>query len=61
MNRGRVGEERGGKETDGCPLTLGVFQGLCGVWIINVPAEDPVMIIHTLGKLWSRSKESLMQ
>jgi hypothetical protein len=22
MNRGRVGEERGGKETDGCPLTF---------------------------------------
>jgi hypothetical protein len=22
MNRGIVGEERGGKETDGCPLTL---------------------------------------
>jgi hypothetical protein len=22
MNRGRVGEERGGKETDGCLLTL---------------------------------------
>jgi hypothetical protein len=22
MNRGRVGEERGGKEKDGCPLTL---------------------------------------
>jgi hypothetical protein len=22
MNRGRVGEERGGKEMDGCPLTL---------------------------------------
>jgi hypothetical protein len=21
MNRGRVGEEKGGKETDGCPLT----------------------------------------
>jgi hypothetical protein len=21
MNRGRVGEERGGKEMDGCPLT----------------------------------------
>jgi hypothetical protein len=20
MNKGRVGEERGGKETDGCPL-----------------------------------------
>jgi hypothetical protein len=23
MNRGRVGEERGGKETEGCPLTGG--------------------------------------
>jgi hypothetical protein len=22
MNKGRVGEERRGKETDGCPLTL---------------------------------------
>jgi hypothetical protein len=22
MNKGRVGEERGGKETDGCPLTI---------------------------------------
>jgi hypothetical protein len=22
MNKGRVGEERGGKETDGCPLTV---------------------------------------
>jgi hypothetical protein len=22
MNRGRVGEKRGGKETDGCPLTI---------------------------------------
>jgi hypothetical protein len=22
MNKGRVGEERGGKETDRCPLTL---------------------------------------
>jgi hypothetical protein len=22
MNRGRVGEERGGKETDGYPLTI---------------------------------------
>jgi hypothetical protein len=23
INKGRVGEERGGKETDGCPLTDG--------------------------------------
>jgi hypothetical protein len=25
MDRGRVGEERGSKETDGCPLTLNVY------------------------------------
>jgi hypothetical protein len=30
MNRGRVGEERGGKEMDGCPLTLPPLQR-CGV------------------------------
>jgi hypothetical protein len=30
MNKGRVGEERGGKETDGCPLTLPPLQK-CGV------------------------------
>jgi hypothetical protein len=28
MNRGRVGEERGGKETDGCPLTLPPLQSV---------------------------------
>jgi hypothetical protein len=27
MDRGRVGEERGSKETDGCPLTLPPFKG----------------------------------
>jgi hypothetical protein len=26
MNMGRVGEERGGKETDGCPLTVPLHQ-----------------------------------
>jgi hypothetical protein len=28
MNRGRVGEERRGKETDGCPLTNGTCKAL---------------------------------
>jgi hypothetical protein len=28
MDRGRVGEDRGSKETDGCPLTVKVFQFL---------------------------------
>jgi hypothetical protein len=27
MNRGRVGEERGGKEMDGCPLTKPPING----------------------------------
>jgi hypothetical protein len=27
MDRGRVGEDRGSKEMDGCPLTLGLFTG----------------------------------
>jgi hypothetical protein len=26
MNKGRVGEERGGKETDRCPLTISLLQ-----------------------------------
>jgi hypothetical protein len=26
MNRGRVGEERGSKEMDGCPLTVDLKQ-----------------------------------
>jgi hypothetical protein len=30
MNKGRVGEDRGSKETDGCPLTLPSLQK-CGV------------------------------
>jgi hypothetical protein len=28
MNKGRVGEERKGKETDGCPLTLPPLQSV---------------------------------
>jgi hypothetical protein len=27
MDRGRVGEDRGSKETDGCPLTHGINMG----------------------------------
>jgi hypothetical protein len=36
MNRGRVGEERGGKEMDGCPLTLSTYllkNSLCALII----------------------------
>jgi hypothetical protein len=50
MDRGRVGEDRGSKETDGCPLT-GVAavggcerrneKGVCGgaAYVISVGAE----------------------
>jgi hypothetical protein len=31
MNRWRVGEDRGSKETDGCPLT----DAALGVWVNN--------------------------
>jgi hypothetical protein len=51
MNRGRVGEERGSKETDGCPLTGGRVALLQG-WMkglvegvaerTEVAAEEPV-------------------
>jgi hypothetical protein len=39
MNRGRVGEERGGKEMDGCPLTLPPLQSVasqCAVVVTNL-------------------------
>jgi hypothetical protein len=28
MDRGRVGEDRGSKETDGCPLTMRIIEAL---------------------------------
>jgi hypothetical protein len=34
MNRGGVGEERGSKETDGCPLTVPLYIGSC-MWVID--------------------------
>jgi hypothetical protein len=36
MNKGRVGEERGGKETDGCPLTPSShsISILCTLWVL---------------------------
>jgi hypothetical protein len=35
MNRGRVGEERGGKETDRCPLTQ-IPSADCGTFGLTV-------------------------
>jgi hypothetical protein len=39
MNRGRVGEERGGKEMDGCPLT-GIVSDYLHLYIL-------VLLFHT--------------
>jgi hypothetical protein len=49
MNRGRVGEERGSKETDGCPLQVVASAGpgcgcvrsrwVDGVWLVVVQAR----------------------
>jgi hypothetical protein len=39
MNRGRVGEERRGKEMDGCPLTEALGMGLAEVkrgWFLTL-------------------------
>jgi hypothetical protein len=40
MNKGRVGEERGGKETDRCPLThvVGTYHGPDG--LSRRPCQD---------------------
>jgi hypothetical protein len=35
MNRGRVGKERGGKETDGCPFTLSTVSLLLTILCLN--------------------------
>jgi hypothetical protein len=36
MDRGRVGEDRGSKETDGCPLTMSHVCTVRGVVIIVI-------------------------
>jgi hypothetical protein len=61
MNRGRVGEERGGKEMDGCPLTVGhlrssvgcaiyMVEGFmeCGMEQVVVTHGDNQSIVHTV-------------
>jgi hypothetical protein len=35
MDRGRVGEDRGSKETDGCPLT-------CSLWMLGLSVKTKV-------------------
>jgi hypothetical protein len=42
MNKGRVGEERGGKETGACPLTIHERRGSGFNGIMLVPFVDSV-------------------
>jgi hypothetical protein len=53
MNRGRVGEVRGGKETDGCPLTLCLTIPYCT--IDNLPIHSNNTNMHTILLLMSHS------
>jgi hypothetical protein len=48
MNRWRVGEDRGSKETDGCPLTLSWF-GSLGRWEVEAHVELSVKVIIEVG------------
>jgi hypothetical protein len=41
MNKGRVGEERRGKETDGCPLTGPVLVGETNDKEVVNPLQNP--------------------
>jgi hypothetical protein len=57
MDRGRVGEERGSKETDGCPLTveaLGLAIGLAiGLWVVSCRCHEfnPQFVIEFTSEL----------
>jgi hypothetical protein len=44
MDRGRVGEDRGSKETDGCPLTL--FPRVNNFYIHKLMTLDPHPCAH---------------
>jgi hypothetical protein len=41
MDRGRVGEDRGSKETDGCPLTGGLVLPFLLYHMYSDLARDP--------------------
>jgi hypothetical protein len=48
MNRGRIGEERGSKEMDGCPLTAGVVVKHTTNMITHAAnAQSPTPHAHT--------------
>jgi hypothetical protein len=53
MNKGRVGEERGGKETDGCPLTVGLLYRLSMFFLCSnyyhLPSVSPRFTEHHIG------------
>jgi hypothetical protein len=48
MNRGRVGEERGSKETDGCPLTVTLDTPHQHILIFNYLVKSVPRDINTL-------------
>jgi hypothetical protein len=53
MNKGRVGEERGGKETDGCPLTRQVIQTLSNIYVQK-------LITHATSKTHTDASQAIL-
>jgi hypothetical protein len=61
MNRRRVGEDRGSKETDGCPLTLSlVYSRVCVVFglSMNYHSDLRPMDLASLQVQYSRNSLS---
>jgi hypothetical protein len=63
MNKGRVGEERGGKETDGCPLTVTLeFTSLSCIRLLVVTTNYTLVLYLCRGEgyLWEWGGNSLL-
>jgi hypothetical protein len=50
IDRGRVGEDRGSKETDGCPLTKSLTCGCWSQWLLGITLE---VVEANRGEEWS--------
>jgi hypothetical protein len=61
MDRGRVGEDRGSKETDGCPLTVALKSYACKcVDVKQLQGEERQVVIVSLpGPVVSLSRECI--
>jgi hypothetical protein len=61
MNRWRVGEDTGGKETDRCPLKLPPLQSTASRHVKTARRLPGPLMILTPNRLWNISKVCVMQ